>query len=126
MIGTAIGKGLRQTSIIMNTPIQKISSDQLIDKIVITNADALVKISTAFNGAGQMLCHTLQDLARQYSGKVDFFSVDYEADSALSATYRVESVPTLLFFKQGTLVDRLSGLTHRTVITQKIHQLVTV
>ncbi|MCI0750662.1 MAG: thioredoxin family protein [Flammeovirgaceae bacterium] len=110
----------------MNTPIQKISSDQLIDKIVITNADALVKISTAFNGAGQMLCHTLQDLARQYSGKVDFFSVDYEADSALSATYRVESVPTLLFFKQGTLVDRLSGLTHRTVITQKIHQLVTV
>jgi len=93
------------------------------DRIIMKKADALVKVSTSWNGASQLLCHSLQRMAPLYSGRVDFFSLDYETESALSSTYRVDRVPTILFFKKGTLVDKLTGLTHRTVIANKINQL---
>jgi thioredoxin 1 len=104
--------------------IERISSDQFVSKILMPKADALVKISSTWNGASQMLAHTLQNLAVQYNDKVNFFCIDHDAESALAVTYRIESVPTLLFFKQGRLVDKLSGLTHRTIISNKLHQLI--
>ena len=105
-------------------PIEKITADQFADRVVQKKADALVKISSDWNGASQILCHTLQALSQQYSGKVDFYSLNDYAESSMSDTYRVDSIPTLLFFKKGTLVDKLSGLTHRTIISNKIHQLI--
>lgn len=104
--------------------LEEITSDQFVDRILMKKADALVKVSSHWNGASQMLCHTLQTLASQYADKVDFFSLDYETESALSSTYRVDSVPTILFFKKGRLVDKLSGLTQRTIISHKINQLI--
>lgn len=103
---------------------QEITADQFADRIVLRKADALVKISSDWNGASQILCHTLQSLAPLYSGKVDFYSLNYNSESPMSDTYRVESIPTILFFKKGTLVDRLSGLTHRTIISNMINQLI--
>jgi thioredoxin 1 len=107
-----------------NHAIQEITSEQFLDRIVVPQADALVKISTAWSGAGQMLCHTLQDLSREYSGRLNFFYVDNDANAQIGAQYMVETVPTLLFFKKGTLVDKLSGLTHRHAIESKINQIV--
>ena len=108
----------------MQSKIQQITSDQFLDKIILKKANALVKISMEWNGAGQMLGHTLQDLSLQYSNRLDFFDLEYEAESVLSAAYRVDTLPTILFFKKGTLVDKLSGLNHRMVILHKINKLI--
>ena len=104
--------------------IETINSEQFIDRIILRKADALVKVSSPWNGASQMLCQTLQGLASTYAGKVNFFALDSESESSLGTTYRVDVIPTILFFKKGTLVDRLSGLTHRTTISHKILQLI--
>jgi thioredoxin 1 len=104
--------------------LEEINSDQFADRIVRKKADALVNISSHWNGASQMLGDTLQHLASQYSGQVEFFSMNYETISTLTDTYRVDSVPTILFFKKGALVDKLSGLAHRTIISNKINQLI--
>jgi thioredoxin-like negative regulator of GroEL len=119
MVGMASPKAI----IMIAGQIEKISSDQFVERIVVNKVDALVKISSAWNGASQMVSRTLQGLAPQYT-EVGFFSVDYEPESALSLTYRIETEPTILFFKKGTLVDKISGLAHRTIITHKIHQLI--
>ncbi len=108
----------------MKANIQQITSDQFLSKVVTQKANALVKIGTAWNGANQMISQTLQDMAVQYGSQVDFFSIDYEPGSSFTLTYRVEDTPTILFFKEGTLVDKLSGLTQRAVISHKICQLV--
>lgn len=103
--------------------IEKISADEFMERIVVNKVDALVKISTAWNGASQMVSRTLQSLALQYT-EVGFFTIDYEPESLLSVTYQVETEPTILFFKKGTLVDKISGLAHRTTISHKINQLI--
>ena len=104
--------------------IQEITSEQFLDKIVVPQADALVKVSTTWNGAVQMLRMTLFELSQKYSGKLNFFFVNQDINSEISIQYRVDTVPTLLFFKKGTLVDKLPGLHHRNAIEEKINQIV--
>ena len=108
-----------------STIFKKINADQFLERIVISKANSLVKFSSTWNGSAQLLRNTLEDLAMQYKGKVNFFLVDTEVEEALVSTYHIESTPTLLFFKKGTLVDRLSGLAQKTTISNKIDQLVT-
>jgi thioredoxin-like negative regulator of GroEL len=107
----------------MKSQIQQITSDQFFAQVVEKKANALVKIGTTWNGASQLISQTLQDMALQYGGQVDFFSIDYEPQSSLATTYRVEDTLTILFFKDGTLVDKLSGLTNRAIISHKISHL---
>jgi len=51
----------------------------------------------------------LEDLAGEWKGKVDFFQIDVDANSATTVRYGVLGVPTLVLFKDGADVDRLTG-----------------
>lgn len=104
--------------------IQQITSEQFLDRIVVPQADALVKISSVWSGVGQMLAHTLIELSHKYSDRLSFFCVDQDTNADIVTQYMVDSTPTLLFFKKGTLVDKLAGLNHRNAIEEKINQIV--
>ncbi|NIF21083.1 MULTISPECIES: thioredoxin TrxC [Pantoea] len=50
-----------------------------------------------------------QDTALERSGKVRFIKVNTEDQPALSQRFRIRSIPTIMLFKQGKLVDTLGG-----------------
>ncbi|MCU5773885.1 thioredoxin TrxC [Erwiniaceae bacterium BAC15a-03b] len=50
-----------------------------------------------------------KDVAEERSGKVRFIKVNTEAEPELSARFRIRSIPTIMLFKQGQMVDMLSG-----------------
>jgi len=50
-----------------------------------------------------------EDVADERSGKVRFLKVNTEAEPELSARFRIRSIPTIMLFKQGQLVDMLNG-----------------
>ena len=50
-----------------------------------------------------------EDVAGERSGKVRFLKVNTEAEPALSARFRIRSIPTIMLFKQGELADMLNG-----------------
>ena len=104
--------------------IQEISAEQFLDKVIVPQTDALIKVSTTWNGAGQMLHFTLYELSQKYSDKLNFYFINQDLNAEISIQYQVEAVPTLLFFKKGTLVDKLSGLNHRNAIEEKINKIV--
>jgi thioredoxin-like negative regulator of GroEL len=119
-----IGNDLANSLIMRAKSLQEITSYQFADRIVRKKADAVLQISGHQNGASQMFSHNLQAMASQYSHKVNFFSLKNEKETLPSATFRVDNGDTILFFKRGMLVDKLSGLTHRTIISNKIFQLI--
>jgi thioredoxin 1 len=51
----------------------------------------------------------LEDLAGEWRGKVDFFQIDVDSNTATTVRYGVLGVPTLVLFKDGADVDRLTG-----------------
>ncbi|MDE6190041.1 MAG: thioredoxin [Muribaculum sp.] len=65
----------------------------------------------------------IDEVAEEFGDKaiIGKYNVDEETD--LSAQYRIMSIPTLLFFKDGKLVDRLAGSQSKATLEAKINSL---
>ncbi len=52
----------------------------------------------------------LEELAKEYAGKVDFAKVNVDGNSSLAAKYGIAAIPTMLIFKHGQPVQQIIGL----------------
>lgn len=72
-------------------------------------------------------CHALAPhfaaAAEALEGKARFVKLDAEKNQKLVKTYKVRGLPTLLFFKDGELVDRSTGLTSKAAILKRVKPL---
>ena len=59
--------------------------------------DAIIDFSATWCGPCKRLSPILDDLAKEYSGKIIFYNVDIDACRELAQAYGVSSVPTMLF-----------------------------
>jgi thioredoxin 1 len=51
----------------------------------------------------------LEELAREYAGKINFAKVDVDANGSLAAKYGIASIPTMIVFKDGQPVQQVIG-----------------
>lgn len=57
----------------------------------------------------RMISPMVEDLAREFDGKVKIVKVDVDKSSEVSSKYAVTSIPTLIMFQNGQPVDKLVG-----------------
>lgn len=80
-----------------------------------------------FSAAWCMPCRSMSDivdrLSQEYQGKVKFYKLDVDKNTALADKLNVKSVPTLLFFRNNN-VDAQVGLAHEDRIKSKIERLI--
>src|SRR6266542_5828200 len=76
----------------------------------------MVDFWAAWCGPCQAIAPVLDELAEAMEGRVVLLKVNVDESPALAARYGIRSIPTLLFFKEGTLVDRVVGAVPRTVL----------
>ena len=81
---------------------------------------SLVQFKTQWNGACQIVSMIYDDLATAYKGTANFFTVDVEEEIHLGKEYGVVETPTILFFKNGKVIDYATGLTPKHVLISKI------
>ncbi len=74
-------------------------------------------------GPCQMISPVIEDLASDYAGKVVFGKLNVDENPAVAAEYGIMSIPTLLFARNGEVVDRLIGAVPRQVIEAKLRLL---
>lgn len=58
----------------------------------------------------RMLAPTIEDLAREYVGRVRVGKMNTDESPEIAGQYDVSSIPTIVYFKDGRVVDRLVGL----------------
>ena len=51
----------------------------------------------------------LEELAKEYDGKIDFAKVDVDSNSPLAVKYGIAAIPTMLVFKGGQPVQQIMG-----------------
>ncbi|MDR3553217.1 MAG: thioredoxin [Syntrophobacteraceae bacterium] len=69
----------------------------------------LVLFWATWCGHCRVLLPLVDELASEYSGRVKFVKVDLDKNQELAAKYQVQSVPTMLEFKNGKIFNRLLG-----------------
>ncbi|MEO8770226.1 MAG: thioredoxin domain-containing protein [Ferruginibacter sp.] len=81
---------------------------------------SLVQFKTEWNGASQILEMIYNDLTKSYEGVVNFHTVDFENEPALVKEYGVMEIPTILFFKEGKMIDHVIGMVPKHQLILKI------
>lgn len=74
-------------------------------------------------GPCRMLAPVVEELAAEYAGKVKVCKLDTDQGPDTSAKYRISSVPTVLFFKDGELAGQAMGLQSKAALQEKLNAL---
>ena len=70
----------------------------------------LVDFFATWCGPCKMLAPVLEEVSKEFEGRAKVVKVDVDEVSILASRYGVMSIPTLLFFKDGSLVHEQIGL----------------
>lgn len=62
------------------------------------------------------------DVASEREGQVRFVKVDTEAEQAIAAQYRIRSIPTVMVFKAGKMIDQINGALPKSQFDQWLNQ----
>ena len=73
-------------------------------------------------GPCRMVAPILEQLATEYEGKVKITKLDVDANIKTASRFNVRSIPTLLFFKDGKVVDQIIGAVPKPHIEAKLQQ----
>jgi len=77
---------------------------------------AMVDFWAEWCGPCRAIAPVLEELAEASEGRVTPMKVNVDENSGLAARYDIRSIPTILFFKEGALVDRVVGAVPKTVL----------
>lgn len=69
----------------------------------------LVDFYADWCGPCRTLSPVLEELGREFEGRIDFAKVDIDAEPGLARRYQIRAVPTLLLFRGGEVVERIVG-----------------
>jgi thioredoxin 1 len=69
-----------------------------------------------------MVSPIIEHLAREYSGKVAFGKVNVDENQMISASFGIQSIPTMIIFKNGRAVDVIIGALPKAQIEIKLKQ----
>ena len=73
-------------------------------------------------GPCRMIAPILEQLSTEYEGKVQVAKLDVDVNQKTSMRFNVRSIPTLLFFKDGKLVDQVIGAVPKAALVAKFQQ----
>jgi thioredoxin 1 len=71
-------------------------------------------------GPCRMIAPVIEELAKDYAGKIAFGKLNVDDNSDVAAKHDIMSIPTLLVFKRGKLVDRLTGAMPKAMLEPKL------
>jgi thioredoxin 1 len=74
-------------------------------------------------GPCKMMTPIFEEAQDTFEGKALFVKVDVDENRELAAEHKIMSIPTLLFFKDGELVDRVSGVVDKATLDSKVNAL---
>jgi thioredoxin 1 len=83
---------------------------------------AVVDFWATWCGPCRMIAPILDQLSEEYAGRVKITKLDVDANQKTAMRFQVRSIPTLLFFKDGKLVDQVIGAVPKTALAAKFDQ----
>ncbi len=76
-------------------------------------------------GPCRVIAPLVEDLSKEYGGRMRFAKVDVDKNPDLAGRYGVQGIPTLIFFKAGQEVKRITGAAPRGRLVQEIDKVLT-
>lgn len=98
-------------------------TDSNFEQIISGGMPAVVDFWAPWCGPCRMVGPIVEELAAEYQGKVNIGKVNVDENPGVSATQSIRNIPTILFFKDGKLVDKQVGAASKADLKAKIEAL---
>ena len=95
-------------------------TDAVFDDFLKKNPLVVVDCWAEWCGPCRMVAPVIEQLAKDFVGKVTFGKLNVDQNPATAARFRIMSIPTLLIMKNGVLVDTIVGAVPRDYIVSRL------
>ncbi len=93
----------------------------LFDKLIVQQQlQCVVCVFTRWSGKSHIMRRMLDNISDSKPRNISFFAIDKDSHPVLVQRMGIQSVPTLLFFKKGDLINEISGLVAESEILELI------
>lgn len=100
-----------------------IFTEQNFKEVLANNTVVVADFWATWCGPCRMVGPVIESLANDYEGKAAIGKIDIEENDSLTEEYGIRNVPTVLFFKNGQLVDKVVGAGPRAMYEDKLKAL---
>lgn len=90
------------------------------EQVLKSDVPVLVDFWATWCAPCKMIAPTIEQLAGEYEGKAKIGKVDVDSNPNVASKYGIRSIPTLLIFNNGELIDQLIGAVPKTQIESKL------
>lgn len=87
-----------------------ISAEDFKEKVTDAKGTVLVDFFATWCGPCKMIASAVEQLAEEYAGKAAVYKLDVDEAQEIAQEYKVMSIPTLIFFKDGMESERIRGV----------------
>lgn len=98
----------------------EITDNNFDQEVLKSDIPVLVDFWAVWCGPCKMIAPVVEELAGEYQGKVKIGKLDVDNNPNTAMKYGIRSIPTLLIFKNGNIVDQIVGAVPKNTISQKL------
>lgn len=97
-----------------------VSKDQWTTEVLGSNVPVLVDFWAVWCGPCKVIAPFVDQIAAENAGKLEVRKVDVDSEQELAMQYGIMSIPTLLLFKGGQVVEQIVGAIPKSAIEEKV------
>lgn len=106
----------------MSENILSVVDDTFDVEVLKSDLPVLVDFWAAWCGPCRAIAPIVDEIAKQYEGRLKVVKLDVDVNGKTSAEYGVRGIPTLILFKQGQIVDTHVGMTTKDQLVKFLEQ----
>lgn len=92
-------------------------------EVINSGKPAMVDFWAVWCGPCRMVGPVVEEIAGEYNGKAVVAKVDVDTNQDVAAKYGIRNIPTILYFKDGEVVDKVVGVAPKEQLIAKLEAL---
>jgi len=98
-------------------------TDATFEEVLKSGKPVVIDFWAEWCGPCRMVGPIIEELATEYTDKVVIGKVDVDSNDEITSKYGIRNIPTILFFKNGEIVDKQVGAAQKSVLADKVSKL---